>query len=96
MSSLSRISLLQTQFYCKVLFISQPLIKSMFQQAYRTTLPKYTPIISAGKFFKSNDTTQYFSSNESSKTSSEMTCDIEVIESIENVTELNELLYKIP
>ena len=96
MSSLSRISLLQTQFYLKVLFTSQPLIKSMFQQAYQTSLPKYRPIISTGKFFKSNDTIQYFSSNESSKTYSEKTCDTVVIERIENVTESNKLLYKMP
>ena len=31
-----------------------------------------------------------------SKASSEKMCDLEVIESIEKVTELNELLYKMP
>ena len=96
MSSLSRISLLQTQFYLKVLFVSQPLIKSMFQQAYRTSLPKYAPLISTGRFFKSDDTKQYFTSNKSSKTSSEKKCDLEAIESIKNVTKSNEQSYKTP
>ena len=96
MSNLSRIALLQTQFYFKVLFVSQRLVKLMLVQAYRTSLPKYAPLISTCKFFKSSDTTQCFTSNENSKASSEKMCDLEVIESIEKVTELNELLYKMP
>ena len=94
MSCLSRVSLLQTQIYFKAIFVSQPLIKLMFQQTNRTSLPKCAFLISNSKFFKSNDTTEYCTSNESSKNSYEKICDPELIERIEKISESNELLFQ--
>ena len=96
MSCLSRVSLLQTQIYFKAIFVSQPIIKLMLQKAYRTTLPKCAPLISNSIFFKSNDTTDYFTTNESSKSSFKKICDPEVVERIEKISESNEFLFNTP
>lgn len=90
MSCLSRVSLLQTQIYFKAIFVSQPLIRTEPLKS----LPKCAFLISNSKFFKSNDTTEYCISNESSKSSYEKICDPELIKHTEKISESNELLFK--